>query len=118
MKERVYTISDFIEFGKYFFVEPESYDEKGMAKHWNNDEIKDVFKDYTSNLEKTENFSPDNLEQNLRHFAEEKGLKAGQLIHPLRLALTGISISPGIFELMEVLEKDKVISRINRLLQN
>jgi glutamyl/glutaminyl-tRNA synthetase len=56
------------------------------------------------------------LEEQLRKFADSNGLKAGQLIHILRLALTGITISPGIFELMVVLGKETVLLRIEHFL--
>ena len=118
MKERVSTINDFIVFGKYFFTEPESYDEKGLAKHWN-ENIKPLFIEYFDSLKtlgEAVGYTSFLLEEHLRKFSESKGIKAAQLIHILRLALTGITISPGIFELMEVLGKDKLISRISRFL--
>ncbi len=125
MKERVSTINDFIEFGKYFFTEPDSYDEKGIAKYWNNDEIKNIFKEYLKELislnppfTKGEvEFNAQTLESHLRQFAESKGIKAAQLIHVIRLALTGITISPGIFELMEVLGRDVVIGRMEKFMK-
>lgn len=114
MKERVNTIRDFADFGKYFFTEPDSYDSKGLEKHWN-ENMKGIFIKYSEQLEKINEWSPALLEENLRSFAENTGMKAAQLIHPLRLALTGITISPGIFELMEVLGKEKVMKRIQKL---
>lgn len=115
MKERASTINDFAEFGRYFFTEPENYDEKGLEKHWNA-EIKPVFAKYLDELRNVNDWNPAALEQHLRKFAEENNVKAGALIHPLRLALTGITISPGIFELMEVLGKEKVIKRIEKFI--
>lgn len=111
MKERASTINDFVEFGRYFFHEPDSFDEKGLAKHWN-DDVKAVFPKYIDGLSTIDNWSPAVLEENLREFAEQYGVKAGLLIHTLRLAITGITISPGIFELMEVLSKNKVLQRV------
>jgi glutamyl/glutaminyl-tRNA synthetase len=45
--------------------------------------------------------------------SEELGIAAAKLIHPVRLALTGFGVSPGLFELMEVLSKEVVLRRIN-----
>ena len=53
------------------------------------------------------------LEGILRPLAEELGLKAGQLFHPLRVACTGRTASPGIFETMTVLGKEKCLKRIS-----
>jgi glutamyl-tRNA synthetase len=129
MKERVSTINDFIEFGKYFFAEPARYDEKAIAKYWNADvkkyleEYLEILKNLPATLpplgksEIADIFNAVELEQGLREFADSKDIKASQLIHPLRLALTGISISPGIFELMEVLGEERVTKRITKILQ-
>jgi glutamyl-tRNA synthetase len=115
MKERVTTINDFIDKGIYFFTEPAEYDEKGLAKHWNA-EIKKSFTEYAAALEKLAEWNAEDLESHLREFTESKGLKAGQIIHPLRLALTGQTTSPGIFEVMVLLGKEQTIARVNRFI--
>ena len=111
MKERVYTINDFTEFGKYFFTDPVTYDEKGLAKHWN-EAIKPVFENYVKELESTEDWESAILEEKLRNFAEANGIKAAQLIHILRLSVTGITVSPGIFEVLELIGKKTVLNRL------
>jgi glutamyl-tRNA synthetase len=55
----------------------------------------------------------DALEPALRGVAESKGLGAGKLFAPLRVALTGQSASPGIFEVLEVLGRERSLERIN-----
>lgn len=115
MKERISTLNDLFDYGSYFFIEPVSYDQKGLAKHWN-PEIKPIFTQFTKELENTENWSTEIIELLLREFAEKKHIKAAQLIHILRLALTGRTVSPGIFDVMEILEKGTVINRINNFL--
>ena len=115
MKERVQTVNEFVTYGKYFFEDPVTYDEKGMLKHWT-PEIKEHFIIYTNELDNITPWSAEILEQHLREFAEKCGLKAGQLVHPLRLALTGQSVSPGIFEVMVVLGKVTALNRISAFL--
>lgn len=116
MRERVTTVNDFIEKGIYFFKDPDSYDEQGIAKYWN-DESKKLLGDYLENLKRIpeEKYNAPSLEEHLRSFAETKCVKAGNIIHPLRLALTGSTKSPGIFELMEVLGKEATEKRISKL---
>lgn len=114
MKGRISTINEIGEFGKYFFKDPITYDEKTLGKYWK-DEIKPSFREYIHLLEK-QSWTKENLESELRKFTEEKNIKASELIHLLRLILTGSYISPGIFELMEVLGKDTVLRRISRFL--
>jgi glutamyl/glutaminyl-tRNA synthetase len=115
MKERVTTINDFIDKGTYFFTEPAEYDEKGLAKHWNAG-IKKSFTEYAAALEKLAEWNAEDLESRLREYTESKGLKAGQIIHPLRLALTGQTTSPGIFEVMVLLGRQRSLLRINKFL--
>jgi glutamyl-tRNA synthetase len=127
MKERVTTVNDFIEKGKYFFIEPESYDEKGLAKYWNS-ETKQLMHEYLELIKMSDSplsggntgggfFKSAYLDQQLRRFAEQKNIKPAVIIHPLRLALTGTTASPGIFELMEVLGKITTIKRVTNLVQ-
>ena len=54
----------------------------------------------------------DSIEDRIRHFADAKGVKLGQVAQPLRAALTGSLASPGIFEVMEVLGRDESLGRI------
>ncbi len=113
-KERIKTLSEFPPFAEYFFKDEYEYDPKGIKKHFKSAEVFDLLDEIAMNLEKIEPFDIENIERVVRDFAEEKGLKPAKIIHPLRMALTGKTIGPGLFELMEVLGKEKVIQRINR----
>jgi len=115
MRPRINTINEICQKGKYFFEDPKTYDSGGIKKLWT-DENKNIFSSYFESL-KNENWSPGNLEKHLRNFAESNNFKAGTIIHILRLALTGSNTSPGIFELMNVLGKEKVLSRIERFIK-
>lgn len=72
-----------------------------------------LLKEFIPELEKTE-FLAEPLEISLRSFAERKGIQAGELIHPLRFLLTGKRVSPGIFQVLALLGKEKTIHRIKR----
>jgi len=112
MKERMFFLSDFFTSGKYFFEDPEVYDENGMAKHWRADTTAHL-NSLVPVLETTVFLATD-LEETIRAHAESLGIGAGKLIQPLRLALTGGTASPGMFELMEVLGKDVCVRRLKR----
>jgi glutamyl-tRNA synthetase len=117
MRERAVTVNEIIEKGKFFFKDPQTYDEKGLAKYWN-ENTKNLLKAYLEILKEnsSDEFNALHLEKQLRKFTEENGLKAAAIIHPLRLALTGTTASPGIFELMEVLGKTTTLRRIEKLI--
>lgn len=116
MKERISTINEILEYGNYFFKEPSGYDEKGLSKHWSS-EMKPHINDLANELRSTDTWTSVNLEHVLRVFAEDRGLKAAQFIHILRLSVTGKTVSPGIFEVLEILGKDTVLHRITNFVQ-
>jgi glutamyl-tRNA synthetase len=116
MKERLNTLNDLYDFGAYFFKDPEDFDEKGIIKYWIT-EIKPVFREFSEELENFENWKSQELEEKLRFFAENRQIKAAQLIHLLRLSVTGKTVSPGIFEVIEIMGKDSTNTRIYNFLQ-
>jgi len=115
MKDRVKTLEDFVSFGKYFFEDPIDYDKEGVEKYWKS-ETGRLLGEFVEVLEKIEDFSAFEIESKLRKFAEEKNVKASELIHPIRLSITGMRISPRLFEVMEVLGKETTIRRIKNAL--
>jgi len=65
----------------------------------------------------TQPFSADHIELTIRKLAQRSEISAAQLIHPVRLALTGFSVSPGLFEMMDLLGRDAVIRRLDRAIK-
>lgn len=116
MKERISTINEILEYGNYFFADPVNYDEKGLSKHWTSD-FHPYFKKFVIELKNINEWTSIKIEEYLRVFAENEGQKAAPYIHVLRLSLTGRSVSPGIFEVMEILGKDTVLKRITVFVQ-
>lgn len=62
-----------------------------------------------------DDFSAASLEDVLREQAESLEISSGKLIHPVRLAVSGQGVGPGLFELLEVLGREKVVRRIQWL---
>jgi glutamyl-tRNA synthetase len=100
----------------YFFHDPEQWDEKGRAKYWSDAELPRRLSEYLKDLEARDDFHAAALEADLRARCESWGISAAKMIHPLRLALTGRTASPGLFEVMEVLGKPAVLRRLKRAL--
>ena len=63
-------------------------------------------------LKALEPFVHDAIEKAFNDIVTAKGMKLGKLAQPVRVALTGGTVSPGIFDVIEVMGKDKVVSRI------
>jgi glutamyl-tRNA synthetase len=111
MGNRVNKLQDFVEIGRYFFTNDFSYDEKGIKKRvYPGVEIR--LKKLIEKFKKLDYFNKNKMEDALRELSDELGCKAGELIHPVRLGVSGMTFGPGLFELLEVLGKDKVIRRL------
>lgn len=92
------------------------YEADAVKKHIKGDDLAARLTELHDALAKTEPFDVTTSEQALRALAESKGLSAGKLIHPLRLALTGRGASPPIFDVAVVLGKERALERLKRLI--
>lgn len=68
-------------------------------------------------LAASNDFSHGSLEALYRTIAEKAGVSSGQLIHPTRLSISGVSFGPGLFELMELFGKETVLRRIENAIK-
>lgn len=114
LKERCHLLTDFISLGSYFFTDEYEYDEKGVRKHLSSVEVAENLERWLNVLKDVEPFSIEHLENTLRKLAEELGITAALLIHPARLALTGMTRGPSLFDLMELLGKERCLSRMEK----
>ncbi len=117
LKPRVKLLTEFVDSALYFFKDPDRYDPKGLRKHLKSPDIWNHLAEWTRQLEQLETFTEASVEQLLRAFAEQKGISAAKLIHPIRLAISGQTVTPGLFELMVVLGKATVLRRLNHFLK-
>ena len=112
-KIRIKTIPEFYELTDAFFKDDFIVDEKGKTKYLDKEENKENMKVFAGKLDSLVDFSHENIEQVCRQIAEERNLKASGIIHPTRMAISGKTKGAGLFEIMQVLGKDKVIKRMN-----
>jgi glutamyl-tRNA synthetase len=103
VQEKIATLGEFPRFAGFFFqrVRPEEPLEDGR-----------VLPAVAEALAEVEPFEAEPIEAALRALAERLGLKPRQAFHPIRLALTGSSVSPGLFESLELLGKEESLARI------
>ena len=113
IKERLRKFSEIPQLINYFFDKP-VYEEKPVRKFLKKDGVSQMLQELCKAIEEVEPFDIETLESAVREFIEKKGLKAGQVIHPVRVALTGRAASPPIFDVMQVLGKQTCLKRINK----
>jgi glutamyl-tRNA synthetase len=116
MKERVTFVHDFIDNCIYFYQDPTTFDETARTKNWTA-ETASRLRAFAKRCAAMKNFDASSIEQELRAEAEQQHISASRIIHPLRLATTGVSVGPSLFHLLEVLGKDTVIRRIDYALK-
>ncbi len=116
LKNRSKTFVEMAEGARFYFEDEISYDEKA-AKKFLKPGILGPLKDITARLENAESFDQHILEPIFQQVMDEHGLKLGKIAQPMRVALTGKTVSPGIFEMICVLGREQVLKRLGRAIE-
>lgn len=113
---RLTTINDFPDWADFFFLEDINIDEQAKEKFLSRDLSKE-FEMFIGRLRRLEKFDITNIETTFREMVQELGVEAKTLIHPIRVALTGKTIGPGLFEVIYYLGRDRVIKRLGKFVR-
>jgi glutamyl-tRNA synthetase len=116
LKVRARTIDDIVRQAGPYFRDEISYDADAVAKQWKDRPATAALLAATRDaLAATAGWEPAPMEEALRHLAEGLGFgeKAGKIFQPLRVALTGLSVSPGIFDVLGMLGRERSLARID-----
>ena len=116
MRERISFASELATECRYFFAAPQSYEEKGVKKRWK-DDSPTLLSAYADGIDASDEFSAESAEALLREVAEANGAGAGRIIHPTRLAISGVTFGPGLFEMMELIGKDECVRRMRKAVE-
>ncbi len=110
---RLSTINDFPDWADFFFLKDIKMDEKAKEKFLSRDFSKE-FKLFIERLEALEKFDIETIETSFREIVKELSLEVKILIHPIRVALTGKTVGPGLFEVIYYLGKERVRERLEK----
>jgi glutamyl/glutaminyl-tRNA synthetase len=113
-KPRAKRLTEFVERGKPFFADVTEYDAAAQKKLWAAPETRDLLTALADRLASVDPFDPPTIEPIVRALADERGVKATALMQAVRLAVSGSSASPGLFEMMALVGRDAVIARLRR----
>lgn len=116
LKPRAKRLTEYVEGARPFLEDPAQYDPEAVKKQLMASGLADHVRALRDALAGTP-FDEHALEQALRALAEKGGIKAGNLIHATRIAMTGRMVSPGLFEMLVLLGRDRVLARLDRLVQ-
>ena len=117
-KERIKLLKDIPYLIEYFLKEDTEivYNENAAKKYLSTEQQKKILSQILEELKKIENFDKTTLETKIREFCQNNGYKTADVFHPIRVAVSGRKEGIGLFDLLELLGKEKVISRIKRVI--
>ena len=112
LKPRARKLDDFLSVGRFFFVDTVEYDQEAIAKHVRIEGMRGHLEALDREFASLEHFDVSSAETALRRVADLRGLRAAGLIHSTRVALTGKSASPGLFEVAALLGRSRTHERL------
>ena len=113
LKPRAKKLADVAVTGRPFLTDAIEYDPDAVQKHLSRPDTKDLLAALRDRLASVDPFAQAPLEAAVRELADARGLKAAVLIHTLRVATTGQAVSPGIFEVVELMERELTLRRLS-----
>jgi len=116
LQPRSKTLVEMADGAAFYYKDDVEYDKTAADKFLTPD-ILSVLKKSVERIETLEPYTHEALENVFKLIMEETGLKFGKLAQPLRVAITGTTVSPGIFEMLLVLGKEKTTSRIKKAIR-
>lgn len=113
VKDRCVLLTDFYKQAGYFFEQPKTYDVDSVIPKWTGAKS-EFFNLLTDKLNDVKDWEATQLENLFKAFAEEKAIKTGELLLPLRVMLVGGKFGPGVFDIAELLGCGETINRIRK----
>ncbi|HBK30331.1 MAG TPA: glutamate--tRNA ligase [Porphyromonadaceae bacterium] len=117
VKDRVSFVEELWDQAAYFFVAPESYDEKTVRKRWK-PESPAQMSELADLIETIDDFSIANQEKVVMQWIEEKGYHTGNIMNAFRLAIVGEGKGPHMFDITEIIGKQETTLRLRRAIEN
>ncbi len=116
MRDRVTFVKDFVDKSPYFFRAPLQYDADVVKKRWKRESPAQL-RALADEFDQMEYAGKEDFENALRRSAESMKINNSDLIHPLRLAVSGVGSGPGLFDILFILGKDETVKRIHSAIE-
>jgi glutamyl-tRNA synthetase len=113
LRVRARTIDDIVRQARPYFLDAVEYDRDAVASQWKDRAATiAILEEAGTRLASLPDWKPELMESALRSLAETRGVGAGKIFQPLRVALVGSAVSPGIFDVLVLLGKERALTRI------
>ncbi len=116
LQERSKTLVEMVEAAEFFFRSDFAMEEKAAKKHLT-ESIKEPVRMLMDKMEAAPELDEKTLEEMFKEIVSAKGIKLGALAQAVRVALTGKSVSPGIYEVLKIVGKEEALKRIRRAIE-
>lgn len=110
--DRLKTLADIVEHASFFLADNVTFDNIAVDKVLTKSDSVDILNDLCGVLSHAPDFEPATIEDLTRKLAAVRGVGVGKVIQPARVAVTGRTVSPGFFETLSLLGRDKVLARL------
>jgi glutamyl-tRNA synthetase len=116
--DRLKTAGDVLAYADFFFMQDDQlvYDDKDFQKRVAPPPAKELLTKFRSALASIEPFETGPLEEALKKFVDAQQIKIGDIVHTLRIAITGKSVGPGVYDCLAILGRESSLARIDRAL--
>jgi glutamyl/glutaminyl-tRNA synthetase len=115
LRPRARRLTDFVDLARPYLADTVEYDPEAVHRHLSVSDIGAHVAALAETLRTVNPFDEPHVEAAVRGSAAERGIKAGALIHATRVAVTGRTASPGLFEVLVLLGRDRTVQRLERL---
>ena len=116
VKEKIKLLSDVPGWTRYFFTEQYEFDPTAVGNVFGKPEAAERLIALRGEFAKIDNWNLDTLESTLKNLAQKLGCKTGDLVHPARVAVSGRSVGPSLYHMLEVMGKERVLARFDRMI--
>ncbi len=113
-QERIFMLAQFPDLAQFFFEDKIEYNEAAIEEFKKDPRLKGAFSKYAAMLETLDAFDTKTIEEKSRALMKDLGMSGKEFIHPCRVALTGRTVSPGFFDTVSLLGKQKAAERLRR----
>lgn len=114
MKERARLLTTFTTWARYFFSDEYEYENRAREKWLGREDTPEKLEGLADRLAALAEWTAEALEAAVRGEAEARGVKAGDMIHPTRAAVSGTTVGPSLFHLLELLPQETVVARLRK----
>ncbi|MDK2991257.1 MAG: nondiscriminating glutamyl-tRNA synthetase [Clostridiales bacterium] len=117
VRERTRTLVELADACSYFLTNDFEFDAAGVKKHFLKEGVAELLEKGRSALQSVDKFDAASTEAAYRSLIDELGIKGSDIIHPTRLAISGRTVGPGLFDIMELLGKERTLDRMARAIE-